>query len=400
MIENKKIINIGYILNFSYASWIGGFNYHLNLFKCLKKYNKKINIIIFVNSNISKHDLGLLKDYKVIKTNFFDYSYTCSKLRKMFSKIKIFFFGRDIAIENFLKKHHIDVISHSIYLGKKSSLPSIPIIYDFQELYNPQYFTYKDIFFRKINYWMVSKHADKVILGGNHALLDYQKIIKKPKNNGFVLSQPYFLQFKLKSKKHLFKKYKIDNPRYFLLPNQYWRHKNHIIVLKALKFLAIKKKINFLILSTGNTNNWRDKNYFKEIKLFIKKNNIQNYKILGVINHDDLIGLAYYSHGIINPSKSEGWSNSVELGKALNKNIFLSNINCHKEQADKNSFLFNSNDFIHLSELLTSRMTKRKDNLSLIKKKLNQRVLFFGKKYFELIYKQFYEKKNSSLHIQ
>ena len=42
-------INIGFIINFSYLSWIGGFNYFINFFNCLNLNRKKINIIIFTD---------------------------------------------------------------------------------------------------------------------------------------------------------------------------------------------------------------------------------------------------------------------------------------------------------------------------------------------------------------
>ena len=46
---------------------------------------------------------------------------------------------------------------------------------------------------------------------------------------------------KLKSLEYLKKKYSIER-NFYLLPNHYWVHKNHIVVLKALNH--IKKKLN------------------------------------------------------------------------------------------------------------------------------------------------------------
>ena len=49
-----------------------------------------------------------------------------------------------------------------------------------------------------------------------------------------------------------------------------------------------------------------------------------------------------YSQSVINPSKSEGLSNSVEQAKALGKKVILSNIPVHKEQLSDNFYYFNS----------------------------------------------------------
>ena len=179
MIKNKIII--GFILNYEYEKWIGGFNYHLNLFKSLKSFNNKIYIKIFVNENISKKSQFLLKDYEIVKTDYFNYLIVKNRLFRIISKFKILFFGYDKKLDNFFKKNKIDVLSHSLFLGKKSSIISTPIIYDFQEVYNPRNFSFKDKVFRRINHIMMSIHADKVILGGKHALQDYRQILKKKK---------------------------------------------------------------------------------------------------------------------------------------------------------------------------------------------------------------------------
>tara|TARA_Y100000389_G_scaffold167749_1_gene173061 strand:- start:844 stop:2004 length:1161 start_codon:yes stop_codon:yes gene_type:complete len=382
--KNRKI-NLGFVLNYSYNSWVGGFNYHLNLFKSINQFNKKIKIIIFVNNKISSHDQKLLNNYKIIKTDKFNYGFNKNKISKIITKLKIFLFGRDKDLDSFFLKYKIDVLSHFTYLGKNSLIKSIPIIWDFQEIHNPESFSRKDLILRKINTFMCNIHSNKVILGGNHALRDYRKIIGSNKTNGIALSQIYKIDLNLKKKKLLFKKFNLPNKKFFIVPNQYWAHKNHILILKSLKFLDKIKKTNFFIVSTGNTNNWRDQNYFKYIKNYLNKNKIKNYFILGIVSHEDLINLTYYSEGLINPSKSEGWSNSVELAKSLNKINLISKINCHKEQSNELSYLFKINDYKKLSELLIRKYNIKKTSTNKLtninKKNFNK----FGKKYFEII---------------
>ncbi len=58
------------------------------------------------------------------------------------------------------------------------------------------------------------------------------------------------------------------------------------------------------------------------------------------------------SIALINPSKFEGWSNTVEQAKSLGKKIILSNITTHKEQIGKNFFYFNSDSYFELSIIL------------------------------------------------
>lgn len=211
----KNKINIGFVLNYSYKTWIGGYNYHLSLFKCLKKFNNKVNIIIFVNKNISRHDQNLLKGYKIIKTDRFNYSFFFNRLEKIFSKLRILLKGKDNKLDKFFKYHKIDIVSHFTYLGNRSIIRSIPIIWDFQELHNKKNFKYRDIFLRKINAIMCNKHSDKVIFGGNHALYDYGLVLGKKNNNGIKINQAYFFDLKIKKKSSLLKKYNIENKFFF-----------------------------------------------------------------------------------------------------------------------------------------------------------------------------------------
>ena len=84
------------------------------------------------------------------------------------------------------------------------------------------------------------------------------------------------------------KKFHIGD-KFFYLPNQYWAHKNHIVVLKALKYLKNKKNNNFQVISTGNKNDHRNSLYFDEINLYIKKNNLDlNYRYIGLVSYPEV----------------------------------------------------------------------------------------------------------------
>ena len=54
--------------------------------------------------------------------------------------MKILIFEKNEKIQNFLLKNNIDIISHTSILGRKSKIPSIKYVPDFQELYYPEYF--------------------------------------------------------------------------------------------------------------------------------------------------------------------------------------------------------------------------------------------------------------------
>jgi glycosyltransferase involved in cell wall biosynthesis len=57
-----------------------------------------------------------------------------------------------------------------------------------------------------------------------------------------------------------------------------------------------------------------------------------NYRVLGVIPRQDMMVLLAHSGGVLNPSRFEGWSTTVEEAKALGKALMLSDIAVHREQ--------------------------------------------------------------------
>lgn len=153
--------------------------------------------------------------------------------------------------------------------------------------------------------------------------------------------------------------------KYFYLPNQYWMHKNHKVVLNALLHLKSKNKLkNILIVSTGSKEEHRNTKYFHEIEKFINDNNLfKFYKYLGTVTFKEVLSLIYHSVAVIQPSKFEGRSSTVEQAKSMGKKIILSNIDIHKEQNPLRGKYFSPDNFIQLSNLLLQTLNKYNHNL-------------------------------------
>ena len=81
------------------------------------------------------------------------------------------------------------------------------------------------------------------------------------------------------------------------MPNQYFIHKNHLVVLKALtRVIKQNRNTGMTIISTGLNNDHRHPNYFNSITKFIKLNGLKNnYKYLGIVPYLDMMSLIYHS---------------------------------------------------------------------------------------------------------
>lgn len=370
------MIRVGFHYNFSKNSWLGGVIYLKNLFEGINENkNIKIKPVIITDSECTKDDLSFFKGIEVIKSNLF----SRSNFNRIINKIIILLLGKNFFIQKFLVKHKIDVMSHFSILGKKSKIPSIYWQPDFQEVNNPKYISLKRKFFRRLNLYMFSKHSNKVLLSSNTVKKELKKINFTAYKKSVVL-RPIFsnLSTKLyKGRKYLKKKFSIQN-NYFFLPNHFWTHKNHILVLQSLIDLKKKNKMqNIQIVCTGLFNDYRNSNHKKKIIEIIKKNKLEdNFRILGVVSFEELMSLMKYSIAVINPSKSEGWSSTVEQAKSMGKFVLLSNLAVHKEQNPDRAFFFRSNDYLSLSKKIYKLKNKYsyKDELIFIKKSFNETI--------------------------
>jgi glycosyltransferase involved in cell wall biosynthesis len=142
--------------------------------------------------------------------------------------------------------------------------------------------------------------------------------------------------------------------RFFYLPNQFWSHKNHIVVFEAIN-LAKAQGVDITLVCTGNLKDYRswDDSYANRVASFIAANRLEsNIAILGMIDYADVLQLMVDCVAVINPSRFEGWSSTVEEAKSLGKRLILSDIPVHREQAPARASYFRPDDATELTRVL------------------------------------------------
>ena len=108
-----------------------------------------------------------------------------------------------------------------------------------------------------------------------------------------------------------------------------------------------------------------------------------------------MLSLMYYSIAVINPSKSEGWSNTVEQAKAMGKKIILSDIKVHLEQRDSNCVFFQADNYMQLNNILKKEIIKfKKNNIKKYENKNNFAKIKFIESYQQKLIKLLNEKFN------
>lgn len=221
---------------------------------------------------------------------------------------------------------------------------------DFQELYYPNYFTANELKKRDKSHRLFFESHIPMVLSSNAAKSDCMKFYPEYKHNiavlHFAVKHPDFSSVdieQLKEKFHI-------KGQYLFCANQFWKHKNHLFLFKAYKRLR-DKGFPYQLVCSGQLKSYKDDEYTNSILEFLTKNHMEDdIKILGFIDRKEQLCLMKNSYAMVQPSLFEGWSTVVEDAKALNKFIFLSDLDVHKEQNPKNACFFDAKNEDELVE--------------------------------------------------
>lgn len=323
---NNKM-NIGFI--YDNDTWLGGKKYLENLIRSLV-FLKKFNIFLITGNKTVNFNIN---NINIIQTNLVKKKSFLYLLRRFIKKT----LKKDYLLEYFLKYKKIDILSHSGIIGKNSKIISIPWIPDFQHYHLRKFFTDKEYFSRENEFLDYAKYGDKIIVSCEHA----KKVFKNRYN--FAKKKSVVLNYRIFKKDNFLKKNK-NLSNFFFVPNQFWIHKNHDLILEALKL--DKNKNNIKIIFTGPTSDHRFPKYFKKLMEKINSNKFlkENIQYLGLVSEKKLASLFNNCMAVINPSFYEGWNTGVEEAHYNGKITIVSKLPVHLEQNLGHSYIFNKNN--------------------------------------------------------
>ncbi len=333
--------------------WTGGMTYQENLVSALRSRN---DVCIYILNNLdqgtnAKNNSGIIsRALLFLRQIYRSLNYQISRFISGFNP------GLSKKINQFCSASLNVLFTHNhSFLDIRSTVIKFYWIPDFQHVHLPHLFTPQQ--WRERNYKFLEgcKRADIIILSSRDAQKDLSKFapehLSKSRISNFVADVNESIWDQDPS--YLMGKYFIPSKFYFL-PNQFWKHKNHIVVFEALNHLK-EKGILPIVICTGNPSEFRSPGYYKELMEKIKDWNIgDQIRLLGLVPHNDVLMLIRQSLAVINPSLFEGWSTTVEECKSLGKKTILSDIPVHREQAPLNVEYFSANDPFQLAELLKS----------------------------------------------
>jgi glycosyltransferase involved in cell wall biosynthesis len=353
-----KRIKVGIVYSYD-ENWIGGTYYYQNIIRSfsLLPDERKPHVTILGNqasfNSIDELQYPYVSFYALPNNEKIIYK---SRVKKIKQKLFSFLPQR----RKNIPPPDMDVLFHPSEIAApfpvKKHLYWIP---DFQEVYLPQYFSAAYLHFRKQTQLELLTAEHHIIFSSFDALSDFKRLYPAATTNCYVVNfavfHPDFSQVSLSL---LREKYNISEPQYFYVPNQFWKHKNHITVLKAALTVKNKYGNNFQLLFSGNESDFRNPEYINELKEYVIENGLnETVRFLGFIERAEQLCLMNHALAIIQPSLFEGWSTVVEDVKAMNQHIIVSDLNVHRDQLGVQAFYFNPNNENELADLLIRFLT-------------------------------------------
>ncbi len=333
-------------------NWIGGLYYKKNiLFSILS--NDKI---------MSLYQVLVITDVDVNDFDEFSDDVELIKMRRKCRRGKILFISKLKKVEYYFP--YFTSYSNGENIFRLFKIKLINWIPDFQHKYFPEFFLNGEICSRDKQYEKIVNSKAPLVLSSYSSKADLKKFYGD-KENVFVVPFVSYIEKNVRIiddayECAILEKNKLDHTKYICVMNQFWQHKNHIVILEAMeKYYKSCPNSKYKFVFTGKIEDYRAPGYIEVLKEMFEKPIIKkNSSLLGFINREEQIVIMKNAEYVIQPSLFEGWGTVVEDAKVLDKTILLSDIPVHREQKNEKCILFDPYDSEKLAKLIEAENQK------------------------------------------
>jgi glycosyltransferase involved in cell wall biosynthesis len=216
---------------------------------------------------------------------------------------------------------------------------------DLQHLHYPELWREEDKRSLERTYGLMAQRADVIVLSSETVARDFRRFLPAHADKVRILrfATPLGEADLVET----------DESRHFLagLParfacvaNQFWKHKDHPTVFRALAQLS-REGIRIPLVCTGKLDDFRNPGWADQLRALIHELAIQDQVILaGLIPRAVQLHVLHRAAFIVQPSLFEGWSTVVEDARALGRPIVVSRIPTHVEQDPPRARFFEPGD--------------------------------------------------------
>ena len=343
----KRVLNVAVFIGSNLQSG-GGYQYEYMVLDILERYHNDdtLNFKYYgLNSSIIQDYKKLNLSIQIIKENVFQKIH-----RYLLSNRYLYPFFTSIGlssnyIERGLLKNKIDLVYFLSPTIISQGLGNMPYVFTLWDLGHLDILEFPEISYnnkfemREALYTQSLKKAVKVIVdsqyGKRYAIKKYNLDDKRIKVLKYL---PNIRTIKDSQNINIKKKYNIKND-YIFYPAQFWPHKNHVYILKAIKILKEDNKEIDVIFSGSNKGNL---DYILEVAIDYGVDHLVH--CIGFASNEEMPDLYRQSLSLVMPTYL-GPTNIPPLEAfAYETPVCYSNMHCFREQVDGAVFFLDLNN--------------------------------------------------------
>lgn len=341
-------MRIGILLTFN-PIWMGGLIYLQNLLRTLDFLDEphKPQITAYFKPELA--DFVEKLDYPGLRR--VPINYPDVKLGTLASWLT----RRNRFVDPLWDRGEVDVIFPVQDMPVRSDARAVCWYADLQHRYYPEFFSRSNRLERELRIRLMLKHGRQLVVSSQAVADDFHRFYGVPESLRIDL---YRFVSPLKavdsgSVEATKVRYEIRQP-YFIVSNQFHKHKNHRTAIKA--FGAAASELNEVeLVLTGRPPRLADSPYLRELHDIIEQHGIQSrVRFLGAIPRGDQIALMQGALAVIQPSLFEGWSTVIEDAKSLQVPVIASDLPVHEEQLGDSARYFPAQDSDALAACLAA----------------------------------------------
>lgn len=327
--ERALLIRVAFTL-IGGKNWTGGHNYLLNLLQALTKHEgRTIKPVLFVADD----DAGAAAFAAIPGVELFR-SAALNSERRNAQLLQALLWGRVPALSRLFAEHRIDVVFEAAqFFGWRLEMPAVAWIPDFQHKLLPHLFPKSAWWKREIGFRAQIMGDRFIMLSSDDAKRAcehfYPATCGRTATVHFAVPPGHIVDYA--EARAVADSYGLP-ANFVFMPNQFWRHKNHPVVLKALSILRARGR-EVVVAASGKQHDPRAPGYFPSFAKELGDQGLSSsLKLLGLIPYAHLGALMRTCQAMLNPSLFEGWSTTVEEARAMGTPMLLSDLDVHREQ--------------------------------------------------------------------
>ena len=334
------------ILGDSFMTWGGGIDFLRSVASSLRLADKTIELHMLLPTygprlaarnalRSTYHGARALLGHKVAVPQRMDASHTAELASGVESGLTLHAIDWGAAaIARAGRKLSLDVVMPAITpLPSGFPIPWVGYVFDFQHRYIPALFSPNERVQRDRQFAAMLASARAVIVNSRSVAADIARF--HPKAQARVFSLPFSAAPQatwLLPGESAAPRYGIHRP-YFIVCNQFWKHKDHATVIAAFAQVAATHPEVGLVC-TGATDDYRDPGHYPSLQAVIARNGLSDrVHILGMVPKADQIALMKGAVALIQATLFEGGpgGGAVYDAVSLGLHCLVSDIDVNRE---------------------------------------------------------------------